>query len=600
MAAPSQQARTQLNRATLGRVAQLFLPYKREVSLTLGAVLVAVIMGLVPPFLLKIIIDEGLSQKHYDLVGRYALLTMALVLGAAAMTLVYGWLGAIVGQKIMCDLRSRLFTHLQGMSLRFFTNSRTGDIQTRLISDVGGVQTVVSSTLTDALSNIAIFVSALVAMFVMDWRLTLVSISLTPFFMVIGNWVGEFARKVRKGSQEQTSELNSTMQENLSVSGALLAKTAGRTDIIAAKFERENKELAAWQVKTVLLQYAFFGMIRMITQVLPAVVYWVASILLNRGDTHITIGLLAAFTGLQIRMFFPLTGLMSLQVELLSSVALFERIFEYLDMPHDIQEKPGAVSLPRSAVKGSVAFEDVSFTYEPGSTDHTLQGISFRAEPGQLVALVGPSGAGKTTMTYLIPRLYDADGGRVLIDGHDVRDLKLEDVSQIVGAVTQETYLLHTSIRENLRVAKPDASDEELERACRAAAIYDHIASLPEGFDTVVGERGYKLSGGEKQRISIARAILKNPPILILDEATSALDTQSERAIQNSLDSLMTGRTTFAIAHRLSTIVHADLILVMQDGRIVERGKHEDLLAQGGVYRGLYEHQFGTQAATVS
>jgi ATP-binding cassette, subfamily B, bacterial len=335
-------------------------------------------------------------------------------------------------------------------------------------------------------------------------------------------------------------------------------------------------------------------MIRIITQIIPALIYWLAGWLLTRGDTNVSVGMLVAFSAMQTRMFFPLTGIMGLQVELMGSFALFDRIFEYLDMPHDIQEKPDAKALPQGTVKGEVTFENVGFKYESSSEDWTLKDVSFTAKAGQLVALVGPSGAGKTTVTYMIPRLYDVDSGSVKIDGQDVRDIALEDLKAIVGMVTQETYLIHSTVRENLKIAKPDATDLELEEACRFAAIHDHIASLADGYDTVVGERGYKLSGGEKQRLAIARAILKNPPVLILDEATSALDTQSERLIQNSLNSLMKGRTTFAIAHRLSTILSADLILVVKDGVIAERGKHAELLALNGLYASLYQEQFET------
>jgi ATP-binding cassette subfamily B protein len=416
---------------------------------------------------------------------------------------------------------------------------------------------------------------------------------MVPLFLIIGKGVGEYARKVRTGIQEQTGELNSMMQETLSVSGILLTKTAGNGDVLLQRFDKENLELAKWQIRGQVVMYLFFGMIRLITQVSPAVVYWLAGwLLISQGDTSITVGKLVAFTGLQIRMFFPMTGLLSAQVEIMSSFALFERIFQYLDLPHDIIDKPGARSLVQSEISGRVEFKNVTFSYDADAETPTVQGVSFVAEPGQLVALVGPSGAGKTTLTYFIPRLYDPDGGEVLLDGTDLRDISLRSLSETVGAVTQETYLMHTTIRENLRIAKPDASDEELEQACRLAAIHDHIAGLPEGYDTVVGERGYKLSGGEKQRLAIARVLLKNPKVLILDEATSALDTQSERLIQASLAGLMAGRTTFAIAHRLSTILAADQILVLQKGQIVERGTHKELIELGGLYARLVREQF--------
>ena len=581
-----------INRIIVKRVIGLFAPHRAAVLVMTGTVMVAVVLGLIPPLLLKIIIDDGLFKNNFHITSTYSLATIIITLCAAGATLLYGYQSVVIGQRIMCDMRRNLFTHLQGMSLRFFTQTKTGDIQTRLISDIGGVQNVVSNTFVDALSNIAIVISALIMMFVFDWRLTLLAVTLIPFFTIVGQKVGDFAKNIRKGVQEQTSEINSLMQENLSVSGALLAKTIGRADQIALKFDAENESLAKWQIKASVLQYVFFGLFRMITQVIPALIYWLAGYLIHGGDTHLTVGTLIAFTMLQTRMFFPLTGLFATQVEIMSSFALFERIFEYMDVAHDIQEKPDAIALDKSTMQGDVKFTNVGFKYDQEGEDWALQGVSFEAKPGQLVALVGASGAGKTTLTYMIPRLYDVDQGSVTIDGVDVKDIKLKNLSEIVGAVTQETYLVHASIKENLQIAKPEATDEELIEACKAAAIHDHIAGLPEMYDTVVGERGYKLSGGEKQRIAIARAILKNPKVLILDEATSALDTHSERLIQTSLNNLMKGRTTFAIAHRLSTILNADQILVVSDGKVVESGKHQDLLAQQGAYYHLYTEQF--------
>ena len=581
------------------RIVALFGPHRRYVVLTILAVLVGTGLGIVPPFLYEVIIDELVGPKRLDVIGWYSAFTLLAVLLGAAFTLLYGYMSVVMGQRIMCDLRDKLYTHLQSMSLKFFTNARTGDIQTRLISDVGGVQNVVSNTITDQLSNIAIVVSTVTAMMLLDWRLATLSIALVPFFAWVGKGVGEYARTVRKGTQEQTSEINSMMQETLSVSGILLSKTAGNQKILSDKFATENKILAGWMIKSSVLQYMFFGMVRLITQFAPTLVYWLAGyLIIAHGDRSLTLGKIVAFTGLQARLFFPMTGLLSAQVEIMSSFALFERIFEYLDMKRDIQDAPDAKPLVPSSITGHVRFDGVYFKYEDDQPDWTLSAISFSAEAGQLVALVGPSGAGKTTLTYLIPRLYDPDQGSVSLDGIDLRAIKLDSLGAIVGAVTQETYLMHTSIKDNLLVAKPAATDDELVTACKAAAIHEHIAGLPEGYETIVGERGYKLSGGEKQRISIARAILKNPRILILDEATSALDTQSERLIQESLNSLMVGRTTFAIAHRLSTVLSADLILVIDKGRIVESGRHSELLTRQGLYRRLYDEQFKGESVT--
>jgi ATP-binding cassette, subfamily B, bacterial len=592
MAEITVEGRIRTNKEILSRVARLFKPYRRDIVWTILAVILGTGLGILPPLWMQTIIDVGIIEKDFDTLILYSLLVIAATLAGALFTLLYGYLGVVVGQKIMCDLRRQLFSHLQGMPLKFFTSTRTGEIQTRLISDVQGVQTVVSTTLVDMVSNVAIVVQCLAAMFYLDWRLTLLSIGMVPIFGLFGRKVGDFARDVRKNVQETTEDLNSTMQETLSISGMLLTKTTGRSDVILSKFEEENQALARWQVKQQLLQYMFFGLIRLITSLAPALVYLLAGYLLFRGDENITAGMLAAFVGLQIRMFFPITGLLGSQVEILSSYALFDRLFQYLDLPREIEDRPEARALLPAEAKGAVAMRDVHFRYPEETDDWTLAGLSFEAEPGQLVALVGPSGAGKTTLTYLIPRLYDVERGKVLLDGVDVREIRLSSLQELVGVVTQETYMLHASVADNLRVAKPDASQQELEEACRLAAIHETIESLEHGYETLVGERGYKLSGGEKQRLAIARAILKNPKILILDEATSALDTRSERMIQRSLKKLMEGRTTFAIAHRLSTILEADQILVIASGTIVERGRHAELLAQEGVYAQLYREQF--------
>ncbi len=581
------------------RVMQSFLPYRRDVVLIALAVLASAALGLLSPYFLRIIIDDGLGKGNLPIIARYTLLTLAATLGSTVFALGYGYLSVVVGQRIMRDLRTRLFDHLQNMPLRFFTSTRTGEIQSRLISDVSGVQGVLSDTAANVLSNVTTVLSTLVAMVILDWRLTLLAVGVLPLFAALAARIGTYAGTIRKISAKQNADLSATMQETLSVSGTLLTKTSGRQELTLRKFVGENEALTETQIKSSMIMRYFFNLIGLTFSLTPVLVYWLAGYLqIARGDAKLSIGTIVAFTALQSRLFFPLTSLLNVQVEIGSALALFDRIFEYLDLPQEITDAPDAISLAPQEVQGAVTFENVGFRYDADQADPTLSGITFDAKPGELIALVGASGAGKTTMTYLIPRLYDADTGRVTIDGHDVKQIKLADLGRLIGVVTQETYLVHDTIRENLRYGKPDANDAELEAAARAAAIHDHIASLPEGYDTVVGERGYKLSGGEKQRIAIARAILKNPRILILDEATSALDTQSERLIQGALEKLAANRTTFAIAHRLSTILSADQILVMRDGQIIERGRHHDLLARNGPYADLYAAQFEKQPQT--
>jgi len=579
------------------RVVGLFAPYKTYGYATVGLVLISAGLGILSPLFLRVIVDNGLQKHDFHVVTIYSALTILSIIGSTAAALGFGYLSTLIGQDIMRDLRNGLFKHLQGMSLRFFTGTRTGEIQSRLSNDVGGLQSVVSDTAANILNNVTTVIAALVTMFYMDWRLSLLSVGVLPIFAFVAFKVGGLARTMRTAIQTQMADLNANMNETLSVSGVLLTKTSGRQSMAIDRFVTLNEALTGSNVKINMIMKVFFNMFGLTFSITPVLVYWFAGYLISRPhETNLGIGTIVAFTALQGRLFFPLTGLLNAQVEVGSAMGLFDRIFEYLDLKQEIVDAPDAIALEPNEMEGRVEFRDVMFRYEETQENPSLDDVNLVAERGQLVALVGASGAGKTTLTYLIPRLYDAADGEVLIDGFDVKKIKLESLGKSISVVTQETYLVHDTIRENLRYGNPNATDEQLIAASKAAAIHDHISGLPEGYDTIVGERGYKLSGGEKQRVSIARAILKDPRILILDEATSALDTQSERLIQAALEPLMLGRTTFAIAHRLSTIRRADQIIVMSKGRVVERGTHESLLAQGGEYRRLYEIQFEQNA----
>ena len=574
------------------RVVALFGAYRGHIAGIVVLVLASAAVGLLAPFYLQSLINDGLLKRDLGVVTHYTLLTLAVTVGATVLSLGYGYLSLLVGQRLMRDLRNQLNAHLQGMSLRFWTRTRTGEVQSRLVSDVGGVQNVLSDTAASVLSNVATVLSTLVAMIYMDWRLTLLSVGILPFFAIVAAKIGSYSRDLRTQNQKLLADLNATMSETLSVSGVLLSKTNGRRALTAQKFERENEALTQTGLRLAMLMRAFFNLIGLSFSLTPALVYWLAGWLSTRDATALSIGTIVAFSALQARLFFPLTSLLNVQVEVSSALALFDRIFEYLDLKQEITDAPDAITLEPSQVRGEVCFHGVGFSYEENQERPTLSDVSLRARPGDHIALVGPSGSGKTTLTYLLSRLYDVTSGSISIDGHDVRSIKLDCLGRLVGVVTQESFLIHDTIRENLRYARPEATDEELLAAARAAAIDEFIDALPEGYDTVVGERGTRLSGGQKQRIAIARAILKDPRILVLDEATSALDTQSERLIQDALARLATGRTTFAIAHRLSTVLGADQILVIEDGRVVERGTHGQLLQANGAYARLYEAQF--------
>jgi ATP-binding cassette subfamily B protein len=602
---------------TLRRIVAFFRPYRGRVGIVLVAILATSLIGLVNPILLKLLIDVAIPERDWTLLNLFVGLMIALPVVSGLIGVGQSYLNNVIGQSVMQDLRTALYTHLQRMPLRFFTETKTGEIQSRLANDVGGVQSVVTDTASSVTSNFAVALSTVVAMVIIDWRLTALSLGLLPFFMYVTYRVGKVRRAVSTETQKALAEMSAATEETLSVSGMLLTKTFGQQAQAIGRFDVLNRALAGLQIRQAMVGRWFFMVIGTIFSITPAFVYWLAGWLAIQGDpTAPTIGDIVAFTTLQSRLFFPLGQLLNVQVEIQGALALFDRIFEYLEMDPEIVDAPDAVALDPRSVQGRIRFRDVSFRYpvaappvdvqaaeeageapEPAALavpaqPFALDAIDFEVQPGQLVALVGPSGSGKTTTTYLIPRLYDVDAGSIEIDGRDVRKVTLASLGETVGFVTQETYLFHASIRDNLRYASPDATDAELETATRAAAIHDRILELPDGYDTIVGERGYKLSGGEKQRIAIARVLLKDPRILILDEATSALDTVSERLIQAAVERLMEGRTTIAIAHRLSTILRADQILVYERGRIVERGTHRQLLARGGLYAKLYHEQF--------
>jgi len=607
---PNLRARPGSGPATFRRIVGFFRPYQRRLALIGVLIVLTVSIGVVNPILLKLIIDNLTGPKDLSLLYLQCGLMIGLPIVTSLLGVWQSYLSNVVGQNVMNDLRQALYTHLQWMPLRFFTETRTGEIQSRIGNDVNGVQSVVTDTAASLLSNFATVATTVIAMLVIDWRLTALSLGMLPVFAYITYRVGKVRREVSGLTQRSLAEVSAITQESLSVSGILLSKTFGQQQASIEKFRRESRRLGDLQIRQQMIGRWFFALIGTFFSIAPAFVYLLAGSLIIGGDAHVSIGTIVAFTTLQSRLFFPLGQLLGVQVEIQGALALFDRIFEYLEMEPEITDAPDAITLDPASLRGEVRFRHVSFHYakppaEPVEADEVaapaptapfgLTDVDFAASPGQLVALVGPSGAGKTTTTYLIPRLYDAQSGSVEIDGIDVRRIHLESLGRQIGVVTQETYLFHASVLENLRYAKPEATMEEVEAAARAAAMHDRVMQLPEGYDTIVGERGYKLSGGEKQRVAIARVLLKDPRILVLDEATSALDTVSERLIQGALAGLMEGRTTIAIAHRLSTILRANLILVFDRGRIVERGTHSELLRHEGLYARLYAEQFASE-----
>jgi len=608
------------NRHLTRQVMGLFRPHRRQVYLAVGLIVFTSGLGVVNPILIKFVFDalfpRGGGGPDMRLVGIYAGLMILIPVITGTVGIAQTYQINSIGQRLMEDLRNSLYGHLQGLSMRFFTSTRTGEIQSRFTNDVGGIQSVVTDTASSIVSNVVVIASTLVAMLVLSWQLTALSLFMMPVFLFLTYRAGNARRKVTLLAQESKAEMSAITQETLSISGILLGKTFGRQREEMERFRSENRQVADLSIRAAMVGRVLFAMVQVFFSIAPALVYLVSAFVIYHSSglsSGITAGTIVAITTLQSRLFFPIGQMLQVSVEVQSSLALFERIFDYLEIPQDIVDASDAVALPSRRAGAEIELDHVYFRYEQAhltterSAAHTdqeaprpwaIEDLDLRIAPGQLAAIVGPTGAGKTTISYLIPRLYDVTLGGVRIDGHDVRSLTLASIADQLGIVTQETYLFHASVRRNLLYARPDATQVELETACRAAFIHDRITELADGYDTVVGERGYRFSGGEKQRMAIARVILKSPRILILDEATAALDTTSERLVQAALTPLIRERTTIAIAHRLSTILAADVIFVIDHGRLVEQGTHAELLRIGGLYATLYEHQFAPQGAT--
>jgi len=609
------KGRPQVSRQLLGRVLGYARPYWRSLALMLVAIGVTALIGLIPPLLYRDLIDNVLPNRDFSRLNWLALGMIGIPVVSGLIGVGQRYLSARVGEGIISDLRQTMYDHLQRMSLRFFTHTKSGEIVSRFNNDVVGAQDAMTGTLPNIVTNSITLASTLAVMVTIEWRLALLSVAVLPLFLLPARRVGRILRRIRRQAMEYNADMSSIITETLGINGALLVKTFGRQRQEVARFGETNRRVRDIGVRRALVGRWFFLGLGIASAIGTALIYWVGGYLVLREA--ITVGTIVAFAAYLTRLYGPISSLANVQVEFAQSMVSFERVFEYLDLPVEIEDQAGAVQLER--VDGRVRFEDVSFSYmtedrlseQPAAEPEEVNGViatrrwalrdlSFEIRPGQLAALVGPSGAGKTTITYLMPRLYDPTEGRITLDGHDLRGVTQESLAQQIGMVTQETYLFHDTVRANLLYARPDATQAELEVACQAANIHDFIAGLPDGYDTVVGERGYRLSGGEKQRLAIARVILKDPCLLILDEATSHLDSHSEALIQAALGPLLAGRTSLVIAHRLSTILAADQILVLDEGHLVEQGTHAELLAQAGLYAHLYETQFGAKPETLT
>jgi ATP-binding cassette subfamily B protein len=568
------------------RILALFRPYRLRLAVVLAMIVFSAGLSMISPFLLRGVLDQGIGHHRTTLLTWLVLGMIAIAIATAVFSVWQTYLSNSIGQQVMHDLRAAVYRHLQRMSLAFFTRTRTGEVQSRIANDIGGLETVVTTTATSIAQNATTVIATLVAMCILSLPLALMSLIFVPLFVWLTRRVGKRRRVITSEQQRRLADMSALVSESLSVSGIMLGKTMGRGADLAERFTGESKDIADLEVRSRMAGRWVMSTIQMTFAIQPAIVYWLAGqSFLGQG---ITIGTVVAFTTLQTRLLFPIQSLLNVGTDVEASMALFDRIFEYLDLPVDIVEAEHPVELRSDEVLGEVRLEHVSFRYGTGEDDPwTLRDINLVVPAGTRTAIVGETGSGKTTLGYLVARLYEPQQGRVTIDGVDVRDASLTSLAATVGVVSQETYLFHASVRENLRFARPDATDEEVEAAARTARIHDLIASLPDGYDTIVGERGYRFSGGEKQRMAIARTVLRNPPVLVLDEATSSLDTQTEYAVQAELERLAEGRTTLTIAHRLSTIRDAEQIVVLDKGRIVERGTHAELLDAGGHYAGL-------------
>ncbi|WP_328925365.1 ABC transporter ATP-binding protein/permease [Streptomyces sp. NBC_00190] len=565
----------------LRRIIRLFVPYRGRLAAVFALIITSALLGMVSPFLLRGIMDIALPDHRNGLLSVLAGGMLAIVLTVTVLGVFQSYLSLSVGQHVMNDLRIAVYAHLQRMSLAFFTRTRNGEVQSRIANDIGGMTATVTSVSTTVVSSVTTLIASLVAMVTLDWRLTLISLPMLPLFMWITRNVGEERREFTFRKQQQLAVMSTLVEESLSVNGFLLGRVSGRTNMLIQEFGRQSGTLTDLNVQASMAGRWRQSTLQIIMAAMPIGIYWAAG-LVDRGSWSVSVGTLVAFTTVQQALFTPSVQLLQIGITIQGSLALFERVFEYLDMPVGVAESSRPTAIP--APRGHVRFEGVSFSH---GDDHVLRDVDIDLPAGEHLAIVGSSGAGKTTLGYLVPRLYDVTDGRITIDGVDVRDLSFATLADIVGVVSQDTHLFHTTIADNLRFAHPEATDDELVAAARAAQIHDLISGLPEGYQTIVGERGHRFSGGEKQRLAIARTMLRNPQVLILDEATSALDTHTESAVQRALDVLSAGRTTITIAHRLSTVREADQIVVLEKGVVVEHGTHDELVARSGRYAEL-------------